>query len=399
MTRTSRTLLLAFAALGLGASATSTYVHHQLLTQPGFTSFCDVNATVSCTEAYLSAYGSLWGVPVAVLGVFFFTLVAILAGLAGRPGSAARENVAGYIFALSTVGLAFVLYLGYAAFFVLKAFCILCVLTYVAVAGIFVVSGGVTSAPMSTLPRRVGGDLKRLAGSRMALAVLALFLAGSVALALAFPDEAVARRAAQTPQALPAVTPEQRAQLATWWEVQPKVDLPVSADGATVVVVKFNDYQCPPCRLTHDAYKGIIDKHSAGGRLKYVLKHFPLEAECNVHAPGGGHFAACEAAAAVLLARPRGTADRMEEWLFANQGPPQLTPAQVRQAARDVAGIADFDAQYPGALQEIRQDAALGEQLGVNSTPTFFINGRKIPQILQAQYFEVLIELELNRTP
>jgi protein-disulfide isomerase len=133
--------------------------------------------------------------------------------------------------------------------------------------------------------------------------------------------------------------------------------------------------------------------------VKYVLKHFPLEPECNINAPGGGHYAACEAAAAVLLARPRGTATKMEEWLFANQGPPQLSPAQVKQAARDVADITDFDTQYAAALQEVRTDAVLGGQLKVDSTPTFFINGRRIPQILQAQYFEVLIELELNRTP
>ena len=60
MTPLSRTLLMAFAALGLAASSTSSYVHYQLLTDPGYTSFCDVNATVSCTQAYLSRYGSFW---------------------------------------------------------------------------------------------------------------------------------------------------------------------------------------------------------------------------------------------------------------------------------------------------------------------------------------------------
>jgi uncharacterized membrane protein/protein-disulfide isomerase len=399
MTRLSRALLLAFSTLGLGASATSSYVHYRLVTQPGFTSFCDLNATVSCTEAYLSRYGSFWGVPVALGGVFFFGLVAMVAGLAGRATSPSRENAPGYIFALSTLALAFVLYLAYAAFFILKAFCILCAITYVAVVAIFIVSGGATSFPMMSLPRRARSDIRRLVSSPAALAILALFVVGSAALALTFPSESAAAGTAPATAALPAVTAEQRAQLAQWWELQPKVDLPVAADGAKVVIVKFNDYQCPPCRLTHDAYKGVIAKHSAGGQVKYVLKHFPLEPECNINAPGGGHYAACEAAAAVLLARPRGTATKMEEWLFANQGPPQLSPAQVKQAARDVADITDFDTQYAAALQEVRTDAVLGGQLKVDSTPTFFINGRRIPQILQAQYFEVLIELELNRTP
>ena len=90
MTRLSRTLLMAFAALGLGASSTSSYVHYQLLTEASYSSFCDVSATVNCTQAYLSQYGSFWGVPVALFGMFFFTLVLLLAGLGGRPAAPDR---------------------------------------------------------------------------------------------------------------------------------------------------------------------------------------------------------------------------------------------------------------------------------------------------------------------
>jgi uncharacterized membrane protein len=111
MTRLSRPLLMAFAALGLGAASTSSYVHYRLLTETGYSSFCDVSATVNCTQAYLSQYGSFWGVPVALFGVFFFTLVLLLAGIGARPSGPAREAIPAYIFAISTVGLAFILYL------------------------------------------------------------------------------------------------------------------------------------------------------------------------------------------------------------------------------------------------------------------------------------------------
>jgi uncharacterized membrane protein len=119
MRKLSRTLLMVFAALGLGAASTSSYVHYHLLTDPGYSSFCDVSATVNCTQAYLSPYGSLWGIPVALFGVFFFTLVLLLVGVAGRDGSPASEAVPAYIFAISTVGLAFILYLGWACFVLL----------------------------------------------------------------------------------------------------------------------------------------------------------------------------------------------------------------------------------------------------------------------------------------
>jgi protein-disulfide isomerase len=131
--------------------------------------------------------------------------------------------------------------------------------------------------------------------------------------------------------------------------------------------------------------------------VKVITKHYPLEGECNPGVPGGGHLAACEAAAAVIMAQAKGASEKMEEWLFSHQGPPILTPAQVKDAARDVAGITDFDAQYPAALKEIRADAALGERLKVNSTPTFFINGRRLPQAVAAQYMNTLIDIELKR--
>ena len=97
MSSKSRTLLLAFSLLGLGASTVSSYVHYKLLTAPGYASFCDVNAQVSCTQAYLSQYGSFMGVPVALGGVIFFAVAAVLAGIAGSNTSRARDNAAGYI--------------------------------------------------------------------------------------------------------------------------------------------------------------------------------------------------------------------------------------------------------------------------------------------------------------
>jgi protein-disulfide isomerase len=399
-------LLLAFAALGLGASAWSSYVHYSLLTQPGYTSICDVNATVSCTQAYLSEYGSLWGVPVALLGVVFFTLVLLMTAFAGRPapppvrGKAPQpstaENVPGYIFALSTLGLAVVLYLAWASIFRLQSICLLCAATYVAVIGLFVVSGGSTSFSMTALPRRASRDLSSLVRSPLALAIAVVFSIGAVSLIAAFPREASVQGAAAAggPQS-PPLTDQQRFELIKWYEVQPRLDVPVDAGGAKVVILKFNDYQCPPCRQTHYDYKSLIAKYEGTGQVKYELKHFPLEGECNPPMAGGSHTAACEAAAAVVMARGKGTADRMEEWLFSNQS--SLTAASIKEAAKDVAGIPDFDAQYPKVLEQVRNDAALGVKLGAKSTPTFFINGRRIAGGLPPAAFALLIEEELKR--
>ena len=393
-----RRLLVAFSVLGLGAAATSTYVHYRLLTEPAYTSFCDVNSTVSCTEAYRSAYGSFLGVPVAPLGLLYFAFVLVMSAMTHRPSSSAHDSAPGYIFAVSTIALAFVLYLGWASYFVLKVFCVLCAITYVSVVAIFIISGGATALPMTKLPSRAVRDLRTMIATPVALLTAVLFAAAAVAVVAAFPREGHAQASAHAePAPLPPVTDAERAKLAEWWDMQPKVDVPVPDNGAKVVIVKFNDYQCPACKLTHDVYKGVLSKYVATGQVRYVVKHYPLEPECNVNVPGGNHYASCEAAAAVVMARSKGTSEKMEDWIFSNFGPPLLTPDQVKQAARDVAGIADFDAQYPRALEEIKTDTGLGKLLNVNSTPTFYIAGRKLPQAVQPQYLDVIIDLELKR--
>jgi uncharacterized membrane protein/protein-disulfide isomerase len=396
MSPKTRTLLVVFALVGLVASSISSYVHYQLLTEPNYSSFCDVSTRVSCTEAYVSRYGSFMGVPVAIGGVIFFSIAALLAGFAGRTASPASENAAGYVFALSTVGLAFALYLAWASYVVLKVFCILCAVTYVSVIALFIISGGATTFPMITLPRRASRDLRSLFSSPAALVLLLAVFAGSAALIASFPNE----QAAAGTQAEPMVTyqpltAEQRGQLEAWWAVQPIVDLPITgASGTKVLIVKFSDYMCPSCKAAHDAFKPVLAKYEGQG-VEFMLKHYPLEGECNINTPGMNHYGSCEAAAAYEMAKGTPNIARLDDWMFRNQT--TLTRDLVKKAAAEQAGINDFDARYETALQAVREDVAQGAKLGVSSTPTIFINGRRVPGGgLPPAYYDAIVEMLLK---
>ena len=85
----------------------------------------------------------------------------------------------------------------------------------------------------------------------------------------------------------------------------------------------------------------------------------------------------------------------MEDWLYTNQL--LLSPAYVRDGARTVGMITDFAAQYPRVLEEIKADVALGRLLGINSTPTFFVNGVRVVGALAPQYFDMAIAYELRK--
>lgn len=392
------------ALVGLGFAAASTWVHYRILHDPLYSSICDVNATFSCAEAYTSRFGSVAGVPVALIGVLYFLFVLLLIALCQK-SAAARQNLPSYVFAVATVGLAGVLYLAYASFFVLKAVCLLCVGTYAAIIALFLLSGAAAKDPMSTLPSRASRDFRRLLRTPAALVSAIAFVAVAAASVMLFPGgdlsaagepAATAASVADT-QAAPSqpLPPGALRELEDFLAAQPRVpNVGAGGSGADVVIVKFNDYMCPPCGLTFREYKPVLARlqKSHPGKIAFITKDFPLDPECN--SLGGGHLASCEAAAAVRLAREKGRADQMEDWLFANQT--TLTPDNVKQAASTVAGVADFDARYAKTLDLVRADIAQGVQLGVRGTPTFFMNGIKLPN-LRGEFFEAAVEWELRR--
>lgn len=395
----ARPLILALAAVALVASVLSLYVHYQMVNDPAYTSFCDVSETVSCEAVLESQYATMFGVPVAVGGAIWSALVLLLAwrGMGTRSPETSAA-VAGYIFLLATIGLSAVLYLGYASFFVLRKMCPLCLTMYVAVIGIFVVSGAAASVSLASLPRRAGRDIGGVLRNPATATMAAVLLVASVALIAFFPRAQSPAEAAVTLAAPPAPTEllqgDELTQFAAWLDAQPRVELPVPAEGAQVVVVKFNDYQCPACRQAYLEYKWIVDKYTASsaGKVKFVNVDFPLDGECNVAAI---HPSACEAAAAVRMARARNRGDAMEEWLFTNQT--TLTPETVKNAVRDVGQVTDFEAQYPKVLDQVRADAKIGQQFGIQGTPTFFINGIKINATLRPVYFDAAIAHELQK--
>jgi uncharacterized membrane protein len=273
------------ALLGLGAASSSTWVHHQVLTDPAYASFCDVSSALSCTNAYTSRYGSFAGVPVALLGVLYFSAVLLMVAM-GSSSQTARANIPGYVFALSVVGLAAVFYLGYASFAVLGTVCLLCVATYVAVVGLFVSAAKATRIPMGSLPARLSADFSTLLRSPSALLSTAAFAVAAAGAIWWFPAGRVdaaavvsATEATQAPAQAPAALPASAVQeLEKYLAAQQRVPVMVATEGAAVVLVKFNDYMCPPCGQTFAEYKPVLAKYAKEypGKVKYVTRDYPL---------------------------------------------------------------------------------------------------------------------------
>lgn len=231
------------------------------------------------------------------------------------------------------------------------------------------------------------------------LLALVLLLAGAAAAVAGLPPGST-DPGPFSPQAARAISPELRAEFERWWDAQPRVTLPISADGAKVVIVKFTDLQCPSCGVTYFALKPVLANYESRfpGAVKMVTKDYPLQPECNSSVKQAVHLAACDAAAAVRMARQLGKGEALEAWFYANQA--GLSPITVRQAAASIGGVTDFEARLPATLSSIRTDAGLGQFLRVNATPTFYVNGVRAEsqgQPLATQFLLAAIEDEVRK--
>jgi protein-disulfide isomerase len=386
-------LARAFAVAGLAASVGSLYAHVRLLANPSYASFCDISATVSCTQAYSSPYAFVWGVPVAVYGVLWFAFLVLIAFLrAGRPSSNPAA-VSTLLFPFSLVGLPVVAYFAYAAFVVLHVVCLMCLATYAAAVGVAACAGAASWTPPGSLARRAVRDARSLVAGIGSFTLVVTYIAGALLVLAFFPRPEGAspltqQQAAMSPRAFE-----------RWYQSLPRVAVPVPADGASVVIVKFTDLQCPSCGSTFFGYRPVLAKYEKThpGAVKFVVKDFPLQAECNPLVTHSLHTAACDAAVAVRLAADRGRRDALESWLYAHQQ--TMSPAAVREAAARIAGVDDFDQAYAATISAVKQDVQLGLSMKIGGTPTYFVNGTALPfeQALSPEQFDAAIALELRK--
>jgi protein-disulfide isomerase len=154
--------------------------------------------------------------------------------------------------------------------------------------------------------------------------------------------------------------------------------------GAPVTVVEYSDFMCPFCRNLGNALSQFIPSPQAGGRVVVYFKNFPLDKACNDRLPGSTHPGSCNLALGALCAQYQGKFDAYHDRVFAST---ELRNPQAADVVR-LAGEAGLNAAaLQGCLDDPKTKADLaahvaeGNRLGVNSTPTVYINGKKLPRI------------------
>jgi protein-disulfide isomerase len=157
-----------------------------------------------------------------------------------------------------------------------------------------------------------------------------------------------------------------------------------SAD-APITIVEFSDYQCPYCRRWHDeVYAPLLAAYP--GKIKFVYRHLPLDSI---------HPDAIPAAEAAMCAGEQDAFWQFHEKLFSSES---LGSQVYIQYAQDLGlDMKTFetcvsDRKYQ---QAVATDTNFAIDLGIRSTPTFFINGLAIVGAQPLDVFKQVIDKEL----
>lgn len=163
--------------------------------------------------------------------------------------------------------------------------------------------------------------------------------------------------------------------------------------GAKVVITEYSDYQCPACGYFHPIVKKL--KQDYGDDLKVNYRYYPLNS----------HQFAALAARAAESARNQGKFLEMHNMIFENQqkwsssGNPQpIFIGYARDLGLDVEQFRE-DLNSGETQRAVMEEKKQGMNLGVNSTPTFFINGEKLQRLPRTyRDFKAIIESYMQET-
>jgi protein-disulfide isomerase len=167
----------------------------------------------------------------------------------------------------------------------------------------------------------------------------------------------------------------------------PKDALVLGPAKAKVTIVAFADYQCPYCQRAQTVVDQVLDSYR--GQVQLVHRDFPLE----------GHPQAFVAARAARCAGEQGRFWEYHRNLMLEKG--DMTDPDLKRRAQALKlDLAPFSSCLASERHDpaIREGLQGGLGLGVNSTPTFFVNGQMLIGAKPFEEFREVIEGELRRS-
>jgi protein-disulfide isomerase len=144
-----------------------------------------------------------------------------------------------------------------------------------------------------------------------------------------------------------------------------------ASSSAKVTVVEFGDYQCPSCGAAFPILQQMLRDYS--GRINFVFRNFPLPMHPN--APMAAEAAEAAGAQGKYWPMHDILYDKQNEWADSQNPLPQFD-GYAQSLGLDMTKF-DSDVKNNKYADKISKDQTDGNTLGVNATPTLYINNQQ----------------------
>jgi protein-disulfide isomerase len=163
---------------------------------------------------------------------------------------------------------------------------------------------------------------------------------------------------------------------------------------APAVLVEYSDFQCPACAAYYPLTKRL-QKELGPDKFLFVYRNFPLY---QIHA--NARLAAQAAEAAGKQKKFWEMHDRLFEtqqtWEEYDTNKAQNTFASYAESLKLNKDQFIKDLNSPEVKQAVEDDIQSGEAAKVDATPTFFLNGKKLPLVSNYEEFKKIIEQTIS---
>jgi protein-disulfide isomerase len=163
----------------------------------------------------------------------------------------------------------------------------------------------------------------------------------------------------------------------------------LGSDSAPVEIVEFADFECPACaRFAILQFPYVYERLIVTGRVRWRFMDFPLEGHTN--SPVAHLAAACADEQGKYFQMLDLIFNRQNDWAYESR-----PDRPIRDFARSIGldlGRYDSCMETQRAKPMVDADYAEGERLGVNATPTFFVNGRMLPMVPDYDQIKAIVD-------
>jgi len=358
---------------------------------------CNISEQISCGAVLGSEFAVLFGIPLGALGLFFY-LGNFFAFLRRQKGdnSSAQGDLLLFVHSLSVL---FSLYLLGISHLIIGTLCPICMGMYLVNILLFIIL--LTEEPIGSFLSRVTRGLTGIISITASFFVsssestsskiiwwmpLGIILSAVVAFSV-------------SPLLYIKANQSIRDSMVQEWLAQPTQEIPKNltagmlqdyfkgSSSAPVELVEFFDFQCPACQNYYFVLEDMAEQY--GDDLLVVLKNYPLDSNCNPSVPSEFRSDSCFLALFSRCAGEQGRYFDVANFLMSldtreldQQG------ITARQAVMEESPRLNLDKtamieclEADRQREKIMADIELGNRLGLESTPTVWINQKKVSNI------------------